>query len=686
MKEEEDAEKSVFDQSDEDLISEINQNLRDSKNHLANWRKDARRCFDYYAGRHWDEEDRKILEDTKRHPITFNRIPKIVNAVCGMEIQNRQEVRFLPRQIQDSGVNDTLNEASKWVRDNCDAEDEDSQAFSDTVICGYGWSETYMDYERNPDGDIIISQIDPLEMLYDTYARKKNLSDRKWQAHVKEMSRQEVKRLWPDKAEELAQQVGFDWGDSNGHISDDTKDYEKIAEQKLSKEKKIFVVHYQDYVVIPHYQALNPLTGKLETLNDEDFEKLQKAIENNGFELKYVKIRKRVYRRIFSAGNILLEKSVIDCEDFTFNANTGLHDRNENTFFGLVLLTLDPQMWANKWLSQIMHIINSNAKGGMFYEVGALKNPSKAETDFAKPNAMIELNPGGLDKIQPRDAPRYPEGVDRLLQFAIESINDVAGVSSEFLGLTDRDQNNFIEASRKNQGIMILAPFFDALRRYRKQQGRLLMKYIKDYISDGRLIRVVGEEGAKYVPLIKDSMALQYDVIVDDAPTSPNVKEKVFLALTQMVQLCLSAGIPVPPDVIDYAPLPETLINKWKQTLQPSEIDEQLNQLKILMAKLEAQGKEMDNMKKAADIKKSDSEITLNYAKAQQAHAIGEDESAQAAQKMGIAEQEGQRKDQQMIIDQARKTIDMILTHRRKMTEAQMNAKMKMQQPTGFMQ
>jgi hypothetical protein len=91
----------------------------------------------------------------------------------------------------------------------------------------------------------------------------------------------------------------------------------------------------------------------------------------------------------------------------------------------------------------------------------------------------------------------------------------------ELLGLRDANQAGVLEEHRKQAGMTILASLFDSLRRFRKRQGRVLLYYIMTYLSDGRLVRIVGDEGAKYVPLIRQEGVAQYDVIVDDAPTSP---------------------------------------------------------------------------------------------------------------------------------------------------------------------
>lgn len=669
--------------TEEDLMERIHMNISRARKDLADWRESAKRCYDFDAGRHWTTEDVEKLQDEGRVAITFNRIPRIVNAVCGLETQNRQEPKFLPRTIDDSGLNDIANGAMKWVRDQCDAEDEDSQMFSDVIKCGYGWTETWMDYDENPDGEVKLDRIDPFEMLYDTTAKKKNLSDRRWQCHIKKLPMREIKQMWPDIDLSYAE-FNFDYGDNAGqpHDADNAWKYENDVKDKNEKNLMGSLGHYQEWDKIPYFKVVNEATGEVEDLSFEQYKSISEKIKTLGY--KVVRMNKKVFKRVFFIGKKKLQADILPCEDFTFKATTGLHDRNENTFYGLIMLMIDPQMWANKWLTQILHIINSNAKGGIFYEQGAFTNISKATSNLAKPNGMIPLSQGGLGKIKEREAPRYPEGLDRILQYAVSAVNDVTGVSLEMLGMSDRDQPYALEALRQRQGTLILSPFFDSLRRYRKEQGRLMLKFIRDYISDGRLVRIVGEQGSQYVPLLKDRMAEDYDIIVDDAPTSPNVKERVSATLMPIIQTALTAGIPIPPAILDYLPLPESLVTEWKKMLQGDPMQAQMQQamqeLEYKVAQLDAMDKEITIQKKAAETRAVDSEITLNVAKAQQASAIGQDESAQAAQKLGLVHQEAQAKQRGILVEQIRKDVESMAGIQRKMMESKANIEIKREQ------
>lgn len=92
-----------------------------------------------------------------------------------------------------------------------------------------------------------------------------------------------------------------------------------------------------------------------------------------------------------------------------------------------------------------------------------------------------------------------------------------------------------------------------------------MLYLIQNYLSDGRLIRIVGDDNKKYVPLTHEAVAnRQYDIIVDDAPTSPNEKERTFAIIQQMLPMLKDYLTPeIGLEILRYSPLPASLVEKW---------------------------------------------------------------------------------------------------------------------------
>jgi hypothetical protein len=548
-----------------DSVSLIRSRERDAESNIAEWRRESRECYDMAAGRQWQKEDKAALEAQGRAAVEFDRIGPILSAVSGSETNNRQEVCFIPRVLGDAqktGVANLRTAAAKWVRDNCDAEDEESDAFMDVLTAGVGFTQTRMDYEEEQEGKVVIERVDPMEMLWDTGARKKNLSDSRWFSRKRKYTREEITAQWPEKADEIS---------SASPETDSSDDEEKVVDPRTSykgdegesKDDRIEVTHYQDYVVEALYKVLDP-SGQIVEMDAERFQMASQLYP----QLQYAKQPKRRYREAIICGSVELQPlGDAPCQHgFTFQPITGKRDRNKGTWYGLVRPMKDPQRWANKFFSQILHIINTNAKGGILYEEGAVDNAKKLEENWAKADSAIKLKAGGLAKIQPKPISPVPTQLSQMMEFSISSIRDGSGVNLELLGMVDRQQAGVLEAQRTRAGLTILAPFFDALRYYRKRQGRVLAYFINEYISDGRLIRVAGPQGEQFVQLMKQPDDIDYDVVVDAAPTARDTKEQAWMALQSIIPMFAGQGIPIPPEVLDFMPLPESLVAALKKS------------------------------------------------------------------------------------------------------------------------
>ncbi len=610
---------------DQRILKEIKTNIRKAKDHLSDWFNEARNAYDYFAGNQWEEEDLQKLRDERRPAIVFNRIPRVINAIAGLEIENRQEVVYTPREQGDAIASEVLTGAAEWVRDQCDAEDEESQAFKDALQVGIGWTETRLDYETDPDGAIIIERVDPMEMLWDITSKKRNLDDARWVAREKKYTKKDFKSIWPDA--DVNMLTGME--DPKGlqpHDSTIAPGYIVDQSSKDQRQKDfVTVTQYQKWIRVPFYRVQDT-SNEIVEMDEKEFKKMKKQIQLMGF--KYIKQTRRVFKQYFVAGEQMLEKGDCPINMFTLRAMTGMLDRNRNYWFGMISIMRDPQMWANKWLSQTLHIFNSNAKGGYFAETGAFKDPRQAERSIAQ-SSITYLNEGGLAMLQKKDAPAFPQGIDGLLQYAISSVSELVGVSLESLGQEKSEISGVLAAERKRTTITIVADFFDALRRYRKESGRVLADFIVSYISDGRLVRIAGPGLGKYVPLVKSQMDFTYDIVVDDTPSSPNQKERVFTTLMTLMPQLIQAGIPIPPEILEFAPLPSTLIRDWQKLIKENEEAAANNQgekmkeeVRMQLAQLEAAKMQQDIQNKQATELETKTKAMLNVAQMEKEAAL----------------------------------------------------------------
>lgn len=556
---------------DDDTLARVRKARKDADSSgQAQWRDDAREWYAFVAGDQWSDADRAALEAQMRAPVAFNRIGPMVDSVSGSEVNNRQQVQYIPRQVGDKALNEVLTGAADYVRDNCDAEDEESDAFVDAVVCGVGVTETRLDYDEDPEGAVLIERRDPLAMRWDPGAKKRNLGDRRWQQYDAWLSREEISAKWPH-AELQPLGDGIDAQDSAPHDATRAGEYLRDAAGQDKRTGQLRVTHHQWFETEPFYQALDPTTGEILDLSTAEHQTLQQRVQALGMPaLQSVKKTRRRYMQAFVCGATVLQEGPAPGNRFTFHFITAKRDRNGGTWYGIVKPMMDPQRWANKFFSQVLHIVNTNAKGGLLIEDDAIDNLQKFKDEWARADSVSIVNSGALaqGKIQPKAPPAIPQSLNDMLQFSISSMRDVTGINLELLGMADRQQAGVVEAQRKQAAMTVLASLFDGLRRYRKEQGRTLAAFITEYLSDGRLVRIVGGDGAeRYVPLVRDQAAMRYDVVVDEAPASVNQKERTFALLMQMLPNLAQMGLPFAPELLEYSPLPAAMVEKWKELL-----------------------------------------------------------------------------------------------------------------------
>jgi hypothetical protein len=238
----------------------------------------------------------------------------------------------LPRRQGVVKKNELLTSAAKWFRQQCDAEDEESDAFRDLVVCGMGWTETRLDYEDNREGDPKVDRVDPLEMVWDSGAKKRNLVDNRRLAHIRRnVPIDEARALCPgdtdrpfEDADYNASWIGEEGENEKPHHNDgETYNKEERGEDD-DGDKCVTLVRVQWWERVPAYLVLDPTNPEnILTLGQDEFKALNEKAKLAGGSLRFTKTTRKIYRQAY-LGNVLLEVGDAPCKGhFSFKCMTG---------------------------------------------------------------------------------------------------------------------------------------------------------------------------------------------------------------------------------------------------------------------------------------------------------------------------------------------------------------------------
>jgi len=280
-----------------------------------------------------------------------------------------------------------------------------------------------------------------------------------------------------------------------------------------------------------------------------------------------VRMTRWKYKQAWLAGNTLLREDDLWVDGFTYLFMTWDWDSKDNVWYGLVRDLIDPQRGANKWFSQGVHAFNSGTKGTLFVESNAVVDAENLVNDYAKPGAIIRMKPDAIaqGRIQVQQPAPFPEAVSTMIQYAMSALREIPGINIDPMGTDTGGDSGASLAGRQAQGLTILAPLFDALTRFRESEAKLVLRILKKFFLDGRLIRVGDPHQFEYKPLLAEEFSEDYDLVLDDAPRDPDQKRRVWELMQTIMPMIVRQNGQLPDTFKDFAPLPTSAITEWKK-------------------------------------------------------------------------------------------------------------------------
>ncbi len=611
-------------------IEDLKTNIRKDWDALSEWRLEAEDDFKFYAGDQWKKEDEDRL-DEGRVPVVFNRVAPVIDNISGSEVKARGEIGFFPREVGDVEKSEVLSGAGAWFLDKSGASFVESEAFSNAMICGKGVTETRLSTDENPKGDPYEEAPDPLEIGHDKHATRRNLVDAKRVFRVREISLQDARDLaGDDKAEAAALHADWiyldvrnkvenpdheDYGQENpGGVGPD-KQIVRVVEVQWKQKKKYWVTEEPDEM------------GGVRVVELDEEQK--KAVEQLIPGLQFARASKMEIWQATIGNEFITEPELAPSQKgFKWEFITGKRDRAKSSWFGMMRPMKFPQRMVNSFLSMMQFIIASNAKGGFLAESGLTDDPRAFERDWSSAAGVSWVPPGALSgdgrgggaKLMMKPQAQIPPGYAQLLQVAMDGISETTGVNAEMMGMRDIQGSGIAEYQRREAAMTVLASLFDSLRAYRVKHGAVVLEYVLEYLSDGRIIRITGEDGAKNVPLTKEPGTVEYDIVVDETSATPNAVEKAWSTMMQM--------LPMMADKMDredwieamrHSPLPSAYVEKLAAKGEEPPTPEQQQQMQM-QQELEMRGA-------VATVRRAEAEVTKTEAEAAKTGAAAQTEA-----------------------------------------------------------
>lgn len=558
----------------------VKRTVEGAESDFRKWESKAKEWQRFYDGHQWEDYDKMVMEQSKRPTLVYNEVKKVVRAICGLERLNRTDVRFVTRPLdstlEDDLVGDLATAASAAVDDVSDSPFERSLSVKDLTIRGMGWMETRMDFQEDLDGQIVKERVDSFEMRWDPHARKSGLVDSRWRARKRNMPRELFKERWPDKADLVEQaETSTDYQTINKYEL--VTPHYSLANQRANPQVgesggtkgTVPVIQFQERIQVPVYRIANPdKPDELIEFSEDSWKELKAEFRADNLPLPdCVRQTKTLHRQMYYAQGVELEDPVdLPGNRFSLQCMTGEWDDEKKIWVGIVGEMMDPQKTKNKSLSTGLNFYLTNAKGGLLHETGAFVNERTAKADWSSPNPWIQLQEGGLKKIQPRTPTTMPPELAAFFEIGTRAITETIGVSQELLGLGQNEMSNPTQKGRLAAGLAIFGWLFDEINRFKKDEANLTLDFIREFMTDGRMITIGGPTTSQAIPLLKENLPEKnkYSLQVDESiKHNPNLKAQLWTDILPIIPAIIRfGGVQALLFLMKFSPYPAQVVSQ----------------------------------------------------------------------------------------------------------------------------
>ena len=564
------------DQKKIDLLNKLMEWMQDSECSTpeTTWNTNAIEDYAFYAG----EQDSKATIDSliaqNRPTTTFNEIKPKIDMLVGMADQVRREPTVLPVGFEDEPLAEIMNGTFKHFRYMQSAGDKEMNCFEHSTKSGRSFLHYYVDASNPYEPVIKCVRVPGRDVFLDPNSIEYDLGDTKYLGIRKWFTEDELKQYMPDYDGSVVRSTQIETTAVNRPTFFDqgSRLYMLVEMWYTMVEKAVWFI--------------NPITGKPDNLSPEDFKvlakKLKEGIQIEGGKTIQVdelvnqeSFIKRKYFCLFSGPYILaMGRSPYKHDLYPLVLFGAYKNEDKNSWFSATRSMVDPQIMLNTMRRQLGHLLQTSPKGLLLAEVGAIQNEQEYKDNSSKPNFILQLARGALNKIkfsaQPQINPIYGS-LDAVYQ---QSMKDVSGIQDQLMGVqTASRETGVTHRMRLESSVAVLYILFSNFRKSRIQAGKIHMAMIQQYITQPYVIRLEGQEGMQLMQInseanpdsegFNDISAGKFDLIVDEEAENVTMRRGIAQMLMDMASQNPDS---IPPEVImEYMDLPFSVKEQVKE-------------------------------------------------------------------------------------------------------------------------
>lgn len=555
------------------------------------WRIDAKEDYSFVEGYgQWDQKQRDELWKQNRPALVMNSILPVINLISGQERASRMGITYKPRGLDDDRFAQIANMVYRYASDTAETVFNVSDAFHDMVICGRGWVGVMMDFmkQEEPLGELDVRRIHPLTMFWDDNAIRYDKQDANYLIWAKWVSEDLLRLHYPSAMEDIGD---GEWLNLSADLIGENSVDKNWRDKRMGK---VRVLEFWYKTPKPALFLITP-SGVQRFKSEREAKEMRDVLTREASASSARVPDMEIIERIVRDTRVAHVSYWKILRDIPTPYNHNLYPFIPLTAYafdekvmGAVRPLKDPQREKNKRWSQMLHMINTMAKGGWKIPKRSVSSEqlSTWSTEAGKPGFWFEYNPmvGEPKEIAGQN---IPTSFVQVMQIAEDEIRKTSGAVQELLGLArSGDQSGRAIGMLQQSGATILAPLFDSLVRSQKLLGAQAIRMIQQFYSPEKIIDILGINGMNQLQLTKESaisfieraLSSRYDAVVDVTPLLGSDRERQFSQVLSLVEVLGKVGVPPPPELLALLisvsdwPGKESLLSKinQQQAAQPA--------------------------------------------------------------------------------------------------------------------